>query len=92
MNVNLLPYFVLWLVLAVTVIGMIVWRKTVTSHEDEALHLDAGAVSQQVSVAHKIEVIDKWGKILTAITVLFGLALGAVYLYQSWVAMSRIGV
>ena len=92
MNVNLMPYFVLWVALAAVVIFLIVWRKTVSSHEDETLHLDAVAVSQQVNVAHKLDVIDKWGKILTAITVLFGLVLGAIYMYQSWVAMSKMGV
>jgi ABC-type iron transport system FetAB permease component len=92
-NVNLMPYFVLWVALGAVVIGMIIWRKTVSSHEDEALHvLDAGALNQQVSVGHKLETIDKWGKILTAIAVLFGLILGAIYMYQSWVAMSKIGV
>jgi ABC-type iron transport system FetAB permease component len=92
-NVNLMPYFVLWVALAAVVIGMIIWRKTVSSHEDETLHvLDAGALNQQVSVGHKLETIDKWGKILTAIAVVFGLILGAIYMYQSWVAMSKIGV
>ncbi|HWC97032.1 MAG TPA: hypothetical protein VG456_09790 [Candidatus Sulfopaludibacter sp.] len=93
MNVNLMPYFVLWVALAAVVIGMIVWRKTIASHEDESLHvLDAGALSQQTNVSHKLEVIDKWGKILTAIAVAFGLVLGAIYMYQSWVAMSKMGV
>lgn len=93
MNVNLMPYFVLWVALAVVVIVMIVWRKMVTNHEDETLHvMDTGAASQQLNVAHKLEVIDKWGKILTAITVIFGLALGSLYMYQSWVAMSKTGV
>jgi hypothetical protein len=92
-NVNLMPYFMLWVVLAAVVIAMIVWRKTVSSHEDESLHvLDAGAASQQLNVAHKLDVIDKWGKILTAVTVIFGVVLGAVYMYQSWVAMSKMGV
>jgi hypothetical protein len=92
-NVNLMPYFVLWVALAAVVIGMIVWRKTVSSHDDETLHvLDAGALSQQVSVSHKLETIDKWGKILTAIALVYGLILGAIYMYQSWVAMSKIGV
>jgi hypothetical protein len=88
-----MPYFVTWVVLAVVVIALIVWRKAVTSHEDDSLHvLDGGAVSQQVNVSHKLDVIDRWGKILTAITVIFGLVLGAIYMYQSWVAMSKVGV
>lgn len=93
MNINLTPYFVLWIVLAAVVLIMLIWRKTVTSHEDETLHvMDTGAVTQQLNVSHKLEVIDRWGKILTAITVIFGLVIGALYMYQSWVAMSKIGV
>ncbi|MGH7870010.1 MAG: hypothetical protein ACREP9_20830 [Candidatus Dormibacteraceae bacterium] len=93
MNINLMPYFVFWVVLAAIVIVMIVWRKAISSHEDDSLHvLDGGAASQQLNVTHKLDVIDKWGKILTAVTVVFGLVLGAIYLYQSWVAMSKIGV
>jgi len=92
-NVNLMPYFVTWVVLAAAVIVLIVWRKAVSSHEDDTLHvLDGGAVSHQVDVTHKLDAIDKWGKILTAITVIFGLILGAIYMYQSWVSMSKIGV
>jgi hypothetical protein len=92
-NVNLMPYFIFWLVLAVIVIAMIIWRKTVSSHEDESLHvLDGGAVSHQLNVNQKLDVIDKWGKILTAITVILGLILATIYLYQSWIAMSKLGV
>jgi hypothetical protein len=92
-NVNLMPYFVLWVVLAVVVVVMIVWRKAISSHEDDSLHvLDGGAISSQASLNQKLDVIDKWGKILTAITVVYGLILGVIYMYQSWVAMSRLGV
>ncbi len=88
-----MPYFIFWVVLAVIVIGMIIWRKAVSSHEDDSLHvLDGGAVSQQVSVNQKLDMIDKWGKILTAVTIVFGLILAAIYLYQSWIAMSKLGV
>ena len=91
MNVNLMPYFVLWVALAAVVIGMIIWRKTVSSHEDEALHvLDAGALNQQVSVGHKLETIDKWGKILTVLAVILGLFVGGAYLYQFWIHSTQI--
>lgn len=93
MNVNLMPYFAVWVVLAAVVIVMILWRKAISSHEDDSLHvLDGGAVATQANLNHKLDVIDKWGKILTAITVVLGLILGAIYMYQSWVAMSRLGV
>jgi hypothetical protein len=91
-NINLLPYFVIWAVLAVVVLVLIVMRKSVASAEDDSLHvLHAGAVSQQINVNHKLEVIDKWGKILTAVAVVFGLALAGLYMYQSWIQMSKTG-
>lgn len=93
MHINFIPFLALWLVLAIGVIVMIAWRRTVARQDDETLHvMDVGAVSHQVEVAHKLDVIDRWGKILTAITVVYGLVLGGLYLYQSWVEMSHLGV
>ena len=55
--------------LVMIVVGMIVWRKIVSRNEDDQLHvLHAEAVPQQASVANKLDVIDKWGKLLTVIT------------------------
>jgi hypothetical protein len=93
MHINFIPFLALWIVLAIGVIVMIAWRKTVSRQDDETLHvMDAGAASHQLDVSHKLDTIDKWGKILTAITVIYGLVLGALYMYQSWIEMSRIGV
>lgn len=85
MQIDLGPFIVMWSVLAVAVVGLIAWRKTLTGHYDNTLRLlDVGAVSQQAVMTHKIEVIDKWGKILTAITVISGLVLGSLFAYQIW--------
>ena len=93
MHINFIPYLALWIVLAAVVIGMIAWRKLVTRGEDDSLHvMNAGASTHQEDVTHKLDVIDKWGKILTAITVVYGLILGGLYLYQSWVEMSHTGL
>ena len=93
MNLNLVPFIVLWSLLAASVIGMVVWRKMVASQEDDSLHVlqtGGNAVAQQADVAHKLEVIDKWGKVLTVITVAIGLVLGALWVYQSYVTASNI--
>jgi hypothetical protein len=88
-----MPFVILWAVLAVVVIAMIVWRRMVTTHEDDSLHvLEPGTVQQQVGVAHKLEQIDKWGKILTIVVVVYGLILAGLYFYQTWIASSSIGV
>jgi hypothetical protein len=91
MNIDLRPFMVLEALLAATVIAMIVWRRSVARNEDDNLHvLHAEALPQQVAVAKKLDVIDKWGKALTVIAVVFGLLLGAAYLYQVWVQGSNL--
>jgi hypothetical protein len=91
MHVNLVPFIVLWVLLALSVAAMIVWRKMVASGEDDSLHvLQQGSVAQQVTMAQKLEVIDKWGKILTIVTVVFGAILAAAYIYQNFVTMSTV--
>lgn len=93
MHINFIPFLALWILMAIGVVVMVAWRKVVGRQDDETIHvMDVGAVSHQVDVAHKLDVIDKWGKLLTIITVVYGLVLGALYMYQSWVEMSRIGV
>ena len=91
MNFDLRPFFALWIVLATLVIALIVWRKMVASHEDDTLHVLQGApIPQQHALAQKLELIDKWGKILTVIAVVFGLLVGAAYVYQVWVQSAQI--
>ena len=91
MNLDLRPFFVLWICLSTLVVALIVWRKMVASHEDDTLHVLQGApVAQQAAVAHKLEQIDRWGKILTVIAVVFGLLVAAAYVYQTWVQSTQI--
>jgi hypothetical protein len=91
MNTNYLPFLILWGLMALSVLAPILWRKSVASGEDDSLHVlnDAQtAVPHQVALAHKLDVIDRWGKTLTVVTVLYGLALAAVYFYRLWVTTS----
>ena len=83
------PFVVLWALLALTVIGLIVYRRFVSAGEDDMIHISdaAGSVtSQQVTVAQKLDQIDKWGKMLTVVTAVYGIVLVGVYVYQSWMA------
>ena len=92
---NFVPFLVLWGLLAVTVLALFVWRRAVASREDDNLHvLDGAAVeksAEQSMVAQKLDLIDKWGKIMTVITVVYGLILGGLYMYVSWIQNSRVG-
>ena len=92
MNINLLPFTVLWVILSVIVVGLIVYRKWIAKDEDDTLHVmdcEVGLLSQQAAVADKLKSIDRWGKALTAIALVYGLVVGASYIYQSWVAASN---
>lgn len=93
---NFVPLLVLLGLLAITVLALFVWRKTLASGEDDTLHvLDGASVvknAHQDVLAHKLDLIDKWGKILTVVTVVYGLIVGGLYAWQSWVQNSRLGV
>jgi len=87
---NLIPYIVLWSILAVAVLGLALYRKLLTIHgDDEFIHLAAGEeklIPQQVALGHKLEFIDRWGKTLTICTAAFGLLIAAVFFFQAWQA------
>jgi hypothetical protein len=75
--------------LAVAVIGLIVYRRFVSASEDDMIHISdaSGTVtSQQVTVAQKLDQIDKWGKMLTVVAVTYGVVLAGIYVYQSWMS------
>lgn len=86
--------FVLWIVLALGVLALLMYRRIVAQQEDDALHvLEPVSVAQhQVGVAQKLEQIDKWGKLLTIITAAFGLILAVAYVYHAWVAGPTMGL
>ncbi len=90
---NLTPYISIWVAMAVGVLALALQRMIVASHEDETLHIgenEAHLVDQQTKVFRKIQTIDRWGKLLTVIAVLYGLALAGVYLYHMWLESSKL--
>jgi tRNA G37 N-methylase TrmD len=91
MNINLLPFTILWMALSTAVIGLIAYRAWIARDEDDSLHVmdgEAGMVLRQEVLGRKLEAIDRGGKMLTVIALAYGLLVGAVYLYQNWAAVS----
>lgn len=77
----------LWITIALVVAGLALYRKMVARSEDPTIHLthgEASAVYQQEEFARRIANIDKWGKTLTVVEVVFGLGLLAFWLYLVW--------
>jgi hypothetical protein len=86
--IDLRPFLTLWLIVIAALIVVCFWRRSVAVQEDPALHLGmahAGTADQQVAVAKRLGQIDKWVKLLSVTAVVFGLLLGAAYLYKGWV-------
>jgi hypothetical protein len=84
---NWTPYLAVWTFFALIVLGLAVYRKMLSAREDDSIHVSlgsAGLIPQQVANAQRIEVIEKWGKSLTAVVVLAGLVLAGIYFYGVW--------
>jgi len=83
----MLALWIIWFVLTLTVVGLAIAGKIAARHEDDLVHLAAGAdqaISQQVAVANKLEWFDHWGKTLTIADGLFALVLVSIMLYTAW--------
>ena len=92
---NWTPYVATWALCAAIVIGLALYRRFLSGQEDDSIHIsDAGAkiVSQQIAHAHRIDIVDKWGKSLTAVVVVAGLFMLAVYIYSFWQAGASVAV
>jgi hypothetical protein len=82
-------FVVLFAVLVVATAALALYRKFVTMREDDLIHIGEGEeklIPQQLDIAHRIAVVDRWGEILTVLTAAYGLVLGAIYLYQRFQA------
>lgn len=81
------PIVMIWVVLGVVTLGLALYRKLITANEEDLVHLADGEerqIPEQVSLARKLEAIDRYGKILTIVTVALGVAIGIAYMYQAW--------
>lgn len=86
-DINLTPAVVIWALLAIATLGLALYRKLISASEEDLIHLgpgQEGLIPEQVALAAKLKAIDRWGKILTIITVFVGLAMAGVYLYQQF--------
>ena len=81
------PLTILFLILGTITLGLALYRWFVAKDEKDVILLAEGEqreVSQQVAVASRLASIDRWGKIMTVVTLALGLCVGATYLYIAW--------
>jgi len=93
MNIDFSPLVAVWALLALVVVLLGGYRKVVSVNDNETLHLDDPTEStHQLVIAKKLDGIDKWGKLVTAIAAVYGLILAIAYTYQTWLQATTLGV
>jgi hypothetical protein len=81
----------IWAVLTAGLFTLIIYRRILASGEYDVLHIresEFPLVPQQAAFARRVERVDFWGKLLTVVTICYGLVLCAVFLYQVWIRAS----
>lgn len=84
MHIDFRPFIVLGVILFAVVGVLAFYRKSLSRGEDDQLHVFDGGGANQPVLAHKLDQIDKWGKLLTIIAVVYGVIVGVAYVYQSY--------
>jgi uncharacterized membrane protein len=82
---NMIVHLVIWAIMATVVVFLALYRRRIYMKSDEILHLpdaEASMVSTQESVGKQLERIDRWGKLLTVLVVLYALAIAGMYFYR----------
>jgi len=82
----MVPYVVLWSLLAFVVLALALYRKISSLREDDLIHIGPGEESKipkQVELFNKLARVDRWGKSLTVVVAATGLALAMTYLYRA---------
>lgn len=82
---HLTPFVVLWACLTIAVLGLALFRYLVSFREDDNIHIsegERGLITDQLTIFHWLDVLDKWGKSLTVVAGVLGLVLAAIYLYS----------
>ena len=73
--------------LACAALLLAVYRKVIARREDDMLHVldsEATLITQQHAVASRLEAVDRWGKAITALAIVFGVLAGLLLLVAAW--------
>ena len=89
---NPLLYISTWAFLAIVVLVMAAYRYFLVRHEDATLDVmeSASLASEQAKVFKKAAAIERWGKVLTLVVVVYGLVLVGAYIYHAWELSGQI--
>jgi uncharacterized membrane protein len=84
---NLMPLVVLWAILAFFITVLAFYRRKLALNSDDTLHVlesDAKAVPMQQEMALKLNKLDRLGKMLTIVAVVWGLGLCIFFILDAF--------
>jgi hypothetical protein len=86
MNIDFTPFAIVWVVFAVVIAGLLMYRRLVREHEEDTLFLsNPREEARQMVIAHRLDVIDRWGKLLTIVAAVYSVLLVGAYAYHVWI-------
>lgn len=83
----------IWCGLLLVVLVLLAIRRWLSRAEDDTLHLgesELKIVQRQSSVARILNRVDRWGKVLTVVVVLYGVVLVGQVVYFGWLDSMRL--
>jgi hypothetical protein len=77
----------IWWLSAIALACLLLYRKHLEQYEDDFLHLanpEPQLIGGQAEMSHKLDVLDRWVRVLVAVVVVYGACMAAVYLFGIW--------
>jgi hypothetical protein len=83
---------VIWVVIGIALASLALYRKYISAAESDILHLrdsESTQISGQKEFANRLDSLDRWGKILMIVLIVYGLVVGCEYLVVAWQQSGR---
>lgn len=96
MTFDLTQFFVpglLLVAMAASVAFLAIYRFFVAKGQDYHLHAvaeEAAMATHQTELARRLDRVDRWGKLLTTVTVAYAVILAAIFFYLEFQARAQI--
>ena len=83
MHFNETFWLIPWAVVTTAVLLLLVWRLVAADHDTIRLAPeDPKALAEEVALTRKLARLDRWGKVLTVISVVLMLMMGGISVYH----------
>ena len=85
MNIDLMPWMIVWGILTTVVVALALYRTSLAAHDPPGLSLaDAHGTDLQKQIEHRLVAVDKWGKALTVVAGMMIMFIFALWAYQTY--------